>query len=72
MLAPSLVHSAGFDQEINSFSASDVVEYAQSQIDCEIDDLEVAIRTLKRRRNAVSLVFRLPPEILGRILEVMR
>jgi len=58
--------------EISVPNSSKAVEDAQSQIDQEIDALEATIRTLKRRRNAVSFVSRLPPEVLSNVFRLTR
>ncbi|KAF8235213.1 hypothetical protein L208DRAFT_769593 [Tricholoma matsutake] len=59
--------------QVSAFNSRKAVEEAQSLIDQEIDDtLGDAIRVLKRRRNAISLVSRLPPEVLSNIFRFTR
>ena len=67
-LSPKPIHP----HDISPFSPRADVGLAQSQIDREIDDFESAILVLKRRRNTLSLVSRLPFEILGRVFESTR
>ena len=57
---------------MSAFSSRCAVEDAQDRIDKEINDYETAIRSLKQRRNALSFVSRLPPEVLGKIFECTR
>ncbi|KAJ7224316.1 hypothetical protein GGX14DRAFT_351079 [Mycena pura] len=53
--------------ELSAFSSSELVESSQRQIDLEINKYAESIRTLRSRRNALSPVGRLPPEILSRV-----
>ncbi|KAJ7836527.1 hypothetical protein B0H13DRAFT_2106817 [Mycena leptocephala] len=53
--------------EITAFSSAKVVDSVQRKIDQEIDKYRESIRTLQSRRNALSPIGRLPPEILSRI-----
>ncbi|KAJ6607511.1 hypothetical protein B0H10DRAFT_551566 [Mycena sp. CBHHK59/15] len=53
--------------EITAFSSAKLVESAQRQIDQEISKFQDSVRALQSRRNALSPVSRLPPEMLSRI-----
>ncbi|KAJ6591565.1 hypothetical protein DFH09DRAFT_1358138 [Mycena vulgaris] len=53
--------------EITAFSSQQLVQRAQRQIDQEIHKLSESVRALQSRRNALSPVGRLPPEILSRV-----
>lgn len=50
-----------------AFHDKETVTIAQQQIDQEIDTLAGSIRALKTRRNALSPISRLPPEMLSKI-----
>ncbi|KAJ6581526.1 hypothetical protein B0H19DRAFT_983573 [Mycena capillaripes] len=53
--------------EITAFSGAKLVESVQRKIDQEIDKYRESIRALQSRRNALSPIGRLPPEMLSRI-----
>ncbi|KAJ7765442.1 hypothetical protein DFH07DRAFT_810614 [Mycena maculata] len=53
--------------EITAFSSVKLVASAQRQIDQEIRKYQESVRALQFRRNALSPVGRLPPEMLSRI-----
>ncbi|KAF7309766.1 F-box domain-containing protein [Mycena indigotica] len=53
--------------EITAFSSSELVKKAQNILDSEVLQLQEAICNLKTKRNALSSISRLPPEVLSRI-----
>ncbi|KAJ7043642.1 hypothetical protein C8F04DRAFT_1072825 [Mycena alexandri] len=53
--------------EISAFSSAELVQSAQRQIDREIHEYQETIRALRSRRNGLSSIGRLPPEMLSRI-----
>ncbi|KAJ7442289.1 hypothetical protein FB451DRAFT_1440398, partial [Mycena latifolia] len=53
--------------EITAFSSPHLVASAQRQIDQEIQKYRDTVRALQSRRNALSPIGRLPPEMLSRI-----
>ncbi|TFK59927.1 hypothetical protein BDN72DRAFT_850961 [Pluteus cervinus] len=48
-------------------TANDILEHAQAKIDAQILDLQERIRSLRSSRNALSLIHRLPPEVMTQI-----
>ncbi|KAF8066681.1 hypothetical protein FPV67DRAFT_1201988 [Lyophyllum atratum] len=58
--------------ETDAFSTQDAIDTAQRQIDQQLATLLDIVNILRRRRNALSLVSRLPAEILCRIFEIAR
>ncbi|KAK6992256.1 F-box domain-containing protein [Favolaschia claudopus] len=55
------------ESETTAFSSSDSVSQAQLGLDQEILKYQEEIRALRSRRNALSLIGRLPPEMLSRV-----
>ncbi|KII95680.1 hypothetical protein PLICRDRAFT_662475 [Plicaturopsis crispa FD-325 SS-3] len=53
--------------DVSAHSSSDLVDLAQSHIDDESARVQLQLCALKTRRNTLSLVSRLPPEILSNI-----
>ncbi|KAF7356579.1 F-box domain-containing protein [Mycena venus] len=53
--------------EVTAFSSAKLVETAQRTLDLEIRKYQDSIRGLQYRRNALSPIGRLPPEMLSRI-----
>ncbi|KAJ7668295.1 hypothetical protein B0H17DRAFT_990001 [Mycena rosella] len=53
--------------DVTAFSSPHLVASAQSKIDQEIHKYQDTVRALQSRRNALSPVGRLPPEMLSRI-----
>ncbi|TFK70992.1 hypothetical protein BDN72DRAFT_765657, partial [Pluteus cervinus] len=47
--------------------SSDVLEHAYKKIDAEILALQERIRSLRSSRNGLSLIHRLPPEVMSQI-----
>ncbi|KAJ7504369.1 hypothetical protein B0H11DRAFT_1710232, partial [Mycena galericulata] len=52
---------------ITAFSSAELVRAAQRQIDQDLQNHQESIRALQSRRNSLSPVGRLPPEMLSRI-----
>ncbi|KAJ7043600.1 hypothetical protein C8F04DRAFT_724165 [Mycena alexandri] len=55
--------------EISAFSSAELVQSAQRQIDHEIQEYQESIRALRSRRNGLSSIGRLPPEMLSRVFQ---
>ncbi|KAJ7612465.1 hypothetical protein DFH06DRAFT_149365 [Mycena polygramma] len=67
LMTPTKRNDFRLHSEITAFSSAKVVDGAQRKIDQEINKYRESIRTLQSRRNALSPIGKLPPEILSRI-----
>ncbi|KAJ7760560.1 hypothetical protein B0H16DRAFT_1532699 [Mycena metata] len=61
------ISSSSPHSEISAFSSAELAQSAQLQIDHEIQEYQESIRALRSRRNDLSSIGRLPPEMLSKI-----
>ncbi|RDB25738.1 hypothetical protein Hypma_006084 [Hypsizygus marmoreus] len=58
--------------DATAFSARDIIDDAEKQIDARLAALDVSARVLKRQRNAIAPISKLPPETLCNIFQHVR